>query len=157
MAAMQVDEIVARLAQRDPLPPLNPHPQQPFDQALSQIILRAGFAPTMTCGLLIWNDDFNTAHPIAQGIDTPDGSYWHAIIHRQEADYSNARYWFRRVGNHPVLRALAAVPEAKPFVKNGAVDAAAVVDACERAPDGEEEAALRRLQVTEFNLLLQRG
>ena len=36
------------------------------------------------------------SHTISQSIETPSGNYWHAIMHRREGDYSNAKYWFRR-------------------------------------------------------------
>jgi hypothetical protein len=38
-----------------------------------------------------------------QSIETPSGSYWHAIMHRREGDFSNSKYWYRRVGQHPVI------------------------------------------------------
>ncbi len=41
-----------------------------------------------------------------QEIDSPSGNFWHAILHRREPDYGNARYWFRRVGPHPIYPAL---------------------------------------------------
>jgi hypothetical protein len=57
-------------------------------------------------GLLLWNDQFDAAHAAAQSIEgegTPrHGDYWHAILHRREPDYGNARYWLRRVGPHPL-------------------------------------------------------
>jgi hypothetical protein len=61
-------------------------------------------------GLLLWNDQFDAAHEAAQSIEGEGverlGDYWHAILHRREPDYGNARYWLRRVGPHPVHTAL---------------------------------------------------
>ena len=42
-------------------------------------------------------------HRIAQSHESPDGNYWHAIMHRREGDFWNSKYWFRRVGQHPML------------------------------------------------------
>ncbi|MDP7205843.1 MAG: hypothetical protein QGH11_09755 [Pirellulaceae bacterium] len=50
------------------------------------------------------------SHHVSQAIDTPSGSFWHGIMHRREGDYSNAKYWFRRVGSHQVYESLASVP-----------------------------------------------
>jgi hypothetical protein len=155
---MDFDDIVARLVARFPLPPLTP--TQPFDVALSRAVRHANLPALVSCGLLVWNDDIQAAHPIAQNIESDTGSYWHAIIHRREGDFWNAKYWFKRVGSHPVLADLAAVPEAKPFVKNGELDATAVVDACqdlasERAGREKRDEALRALQVAEIQALLR--
>lgn len=53
-------------------------------------------------GLHLWNDSLTKSHTISQNIINQTGSYWHAIMHRLEPDYSNAKYWFKQVGMHPV-------------------------------------------------------
>ena len=39
---------------------------------------------------------------MAQDLETPEGSYWHAIIHRLEPDEWNSNYWSRRAGPHAI-------------------------------------------------------
>ena len=153
---MDFDEIVTTLTVRETLPLLTPAGL--FNAELSRMIRHANLPALVTCGLLIWNDDIPAAHPIAQDIENASGSYWHAIVHRREGDYANAKYWFRRAGQHPVLAELAALPEAKPFAKVGALEAPAFVDACERAsrlPDATSGLDLRALQLAEIRALLK--
>lgn len=54
-------------------------------------------------GLLLFNDDLEASHNLSQQIETPTGSFWHAILHRREGDFSNANYWWRKTGEHPVF------------------------------------------------------
>jgi hypothetical protein len=56
--------------------------------------------------LWLWHDFLDESHAISQEIDTADGSYWHAIMHRRESDYFNAKYWFRRVPQHAIFEPL---------------------------------------------------
>jgi hypothetical protein len=56
----------------------------------------------------LWHDgrgDWETAHRVAQDIDTPDGAWIHAYLHRKEGDPGNAAYWYRRAA-----RPVASVP-----------------------------------------------
>src|SRR5947209_3766436 len=54
-------------------------------------------------GLWLRFDFLDESHKISQEIETPTGSFWHAIMHRREGDFANSKYWWRRVGKHPAL------------------------------------------------------
>jgi hypothetical protein len=46
----------------------------------------------------LWWDgkgNWDRAHEIAQDVDTPDGAWVHAYLHRKEGDDANAGYWYR--------------------------------------------------------------
>lgn len=49
---------------------------------------------------------FEEAHALVQDLETAEGSYWHAIVHRMEPDAWNSGYWFRRAGHHGIFPAL---------------------------------------------------
>lgn len=102
-------------------------------------------------GLYVYFSCFEEAHAIAQDIPAPEGSYWHAIVHRQEPDDGNAAYWFRRVGAHPVFPALArAAGRREPW------DPFAFIEMCgqaRRQPGSELEARARAIQRAEWQLL----
>ena len=40
--------------------------------------------------------NWNQAHEIAQSIETPDGAWVHAYLHRKEGDIANSAYWYSR-------------------------------------------------------------
>jgi len=71
----------------------------------------ARMAAAAVAGLHLWNDNFEAAHNLCQGIQNSTGAYWHGICHRREghqgqglaANLANARYWFRQAGDHPIL------------------------------------------------------
>jgi len=64
-------------------------------------------------GILQMVDHLTVSHEHSQSIEGQGryhaGDYWHAINHRREPDYGNAKYWFRHVGRHPLLKELAGV------------------------------------------------
>ena len=113
----------------------------------------ADMARAVIAGLWLYHDFLDASHEISQSIETPTGSYWHGIMHRREPDYSNAKYWFRRVGRHPVYELLRGA--AAPIGLGQEWDPFAFVDACERAAreGGPLEIACREIQMTEWSAL----
>src|SRR5215469_4592794 len=78
------------------------HAAPSYPQARAQIQGLA-VAPVVKAGLYLYLGFWDEAHETAQEIATPDGSYWHAVVHRQEPDAGNAGYWFGQVGAHPIF------------------------------------------------------
>jgi hypothetical protein len=64
-------------------------------------------ARAMLAGMWLWHDWLNESHVISQDIASPTGSFWHAIMHRRERDFSNAKYWYARCRHHPALEQIA--------------------------------------------------
>jgi hypothetical protein len=60
----------------------------------------------MLAGLWLWHDFLDKSHAISQSLDNPTGNLWHAIMHRREGDFSNAKYWYARCAAHPALQTL---------------------------------------------------
>ncbi len=54
-------------------------------------------------GLWLLAGDIDRSHTLSQDIINREGSFLHAMMHRREGDFSNAKYWFNRVGKHPVI------------------------------------------------------
>ena len=69
-------------------------------------VVDPNMAACCRAALWLWHDFLDESHRISQDVETTTGSYWHGIMHRREADYSNAKYWFRRVGKHAIFPAL---------------------------------------------------
>jgi len=114
-------------------------------------------------GLWLYFSCFDEGHSIAQDLPTPEGSYWHAILHRQEPDDWNSGYWFRQLGRHPVFEPLAleaarlaSARSAAGFTSPSPWDPEAFIRFCSRARDiegGEEEKLAREIQRAEWRLL----
>ncbi len=64
---------------------------------------RGAMVACCRAGLLLWNDDLSAAHALVQDLPDQTAAFWHAIVHRREGDFSNARYWWNRTGEHPAF------------------------------------------------------
>jgi len=109
-------------------------------------------------GLYLYFSCLDEAHEIAQGVESAEGSFWHAILHRQEPDAGNASYWFRRVGAHAIFPALRE-RAAEIGVDFGARwDPFAFIELCEKArtkPGSAEEMRAMEVQRAEWQLLFE--
>ncbi len=103
-------------------------------------------------GLWLLHDCLDESHRISQDLDTSTGSFLHAIMHRREPDAWNSKYWWRRVGAHPVLGQLREETTAVGYEYTTPV---AFVDDCEaeRGKGNDREQLLRRVQRLEWDLL----
>lgn len=53
------------------------------------------------CQQSIWwakKDEWEKAHNLAQKVNSKDGNWVHAYLHRLEGDIENAGYWYRLAG-----------------------------------------------------------
>lgn len=175
---VSLDELVSLLATAEPAG-LGPGPragvqtEPALRKAVTEMLSRSKIPERnqelLLALVLLWHDHLDAAHSIAQSIDNPDGAFVHGIMHRREPDYGNAKYWFRRVGEHAafseIARRVAALTSAPAEVRNRLVkgnrwDAFAMVDLCEEAgrgsgPAGLEE-SLREVQRLETEVLMER-
>lgn len=119
-------------------------------------------------GLWLLHDYLDESHQISQSIETATGSYWHGIMHRREPDFSNAAYWFRRVGTHPVFADLVTtarelaqdtrvtdVADSDFLRQQQAWDPFRFIDLCSAAVDGRPSSGslCRRIAHAEWQLL----
>ena len=126
-------------------------------------------AEALLAGLWLWHDYLDESHQYSQKLGDLSGNFWHAIMHRREGDFSNAKYWYARCRDHPVLEQVPALAQA------ALGDAAAssgplhrlvegawhpdafvdVVEAVHRKPDDPMHETAVRLQQLEWRALFE--
>ena len=128
-------------------------------------IVDRNMARACLAGVWLYHDFLDESHHISQEVETPTGSYWHGIMHRREPDYSNAKYWFRRVGRHeifaPLVQAARTIIADTDMTELSGLTAAAdwdalkFVDACEAASHSRKglRECCETIQQAEWELL----
>jgi hypothetical protein len=161
------------------------------DQLLTVSVASYPYAATMLAGLWLWHDGLDECHEIAQtepqnlqayamqSMENDQGenqqqfrnvavslAFWHAVMHRREGDFSNAKYWYARCTNHPVLQTMAPfvndilhpLPADKSFLRltQSGWNPSAFVDLCEQLhnrPSDPRHPVAVVLQKLEWRLL----
>jgi hypothetical protein len=172
--ALKYGSVFGSLLKEPRLMPLGPGKPNPAVQSeLQSLTIEKAFgrekirdremAACCISGLWLYHDYLDESHKLSQEIHTTTGSYWHGFMHRREPDYSNAKYWFRRVGNHPIFESLAAEAKviaggdksesARILSRQTAWDPFQFVDLCEKADDSSAEMLCKQVQQREWELL----
>jgi hypothetical protein len=126
------------------------------EAAVSRLFPAARAPEAALSGLWLYFSCLDESHSLSQEIGTPEGSFWHGIMHRQEPDPGNSAYWFRRVGNHPVYVPLAEAAAGMGYPGGAKWDALAFIDYCEesrRKPGSPAEHLALQIQRAEWQLL----
>lgn len=101
-------------------------------------------------GLWLLAGDLDRSHTISQDVPSATGSFLHGIMHRREGDFGNSKYWFRRVGSHPVL------PQIAEHAGDIYADPFDFVDSCQHAVrSGDLLQQCQQAQWIEWQLLMQ--
>jgi hypothetical protein len=166
--------VTESLLQPRRLMPLGPgEANQPLGSRLKALTIDELLAPRQVhdrnmgsaclAGLWLYHDFLDESHSLSQAIETPSGNYWHGILHRREPDYDNARYWFRRVKQHPVFSTLrqdvanlaGPVPEAASLTRGKEWDPFAFIDLCGSSlgSGSSLEMLCRQIQQREWEIL----
>ena len=101
----EVRALFEELPLQEAMPDLVPHATASKEaHRLAASAVQSQIDPALKAAIWLYVDDLEASHAISQGIHDLTGSMWHAIMHRREGDFSNAKYWLRQAGNHPAFQ-----------------------------------------------------
>jgi hypothetical protein len=128
------------------------------DAAVAGGVIGVPAAFTVVRGALLYAlDDLEGCHAFFQNTASDLVGYWRGMIHRREADFDNARSWFRRAGLQPFFGALhsRASEISADMAKQQSWDPYLFTGRCEQHRFGEDSETrdLLRLQRAEFDVV----
>ncbi len=131
-------------------PDLAPLPANDFSECRMPLEAQAGW--------LIGAGYAAQGHTIAQALRTREACYWHAIYHRLEPDFWNAKYWFRQVENHPTHPQLSREASVLGYSSGKSWDGSRFVDFVEQSVSSNNPRQIHlaeSVQWLEWNLLFR--
>ena len=141
-------------------------PSLSLEKAFSGVkIANQSAAKACLSGYYLLFNALDRSHSISQKLDTAEGSFWHAIMHRREGDYWNSKYWFKQFSHHPIYNDLLAGAQLvisseksgklKKILSSRSWDAGLYVDLVEEccAKDSSLAGKCQQIQALEWQLL----
>jgi hypothetical protein len=131
-------------------------------QKPSDLFLHARSPNAALGGLFLYFSCTDECHELVQNLNSSEGDFWHAILHRREPDAANSAYWFKQTGTHPVFPELAraadeiAMKYPAANFRSGQWDPKFFIDFCAEArgeAGSPKEAAALEIQLAEWQLL----
>lgn len=121
-----------------------------LDGGIGDHLIGVASSRQMEClsGFWLIAGDIDRSHSISQDLGSTEGSFLHGIMHRREGDFGNAKYWFRRVGSHPLFNQIDQLTDghySDPFD---------FVDQCQQATQHDQIDQCVRSQWTEWQALM---
>tara|TARA_B100001123_G_scaffold18940_2_gene21226 strand:+ start:1977 stop:2492 length:516 start_codon:yes stop_codon:yes gene_type:complete len=112
--------------------------------------------------LLLWHDHLEASHEISQCINSKDGSFLHALMHRREPDFPNAKYWLNQTGQYKAYSEIA--KRSKILLKEASLSKLftdewnpyAMVDSVEQTnPNTQTYKTLQKIQQIEMEIFIE--
>ena len=112
--------------------------------------------------LLLWHDHLEASHEISQCLNSKDGCFLHALMHRREPDFPNAKYWLNRTGQYEAYSEIASrskillIEESLPNLFTDEWNPYAMVDSVEHAkPNTQTYNTLQKIQQIEMEIFIE--
>ncbi|GAB5406055.1 MAG: hypothetical protein Aurels2KO_42860 [Aureliella sp.] len=105
--AAALGEEICQFLESAPMPAIDDSISSSDQIAAVRALIKPWRGSQVESALWLVVGELDRSHSVSQNDPSAVGSFWHGIMHRREGDFSNAKYWFRRVGSHDVHPQLA--------------------------------------------------